>query len=384
MYTELIELIKQLTKAKTNEQIWIKKLNVFLDTKNAKVLTSVCVNLLEQHKENELKCLCDELLKVLVKFLGLNELDSLFKYFEAFDTNNSCFAQVKQKLISAMDSLKKLYLFVCDSLNVFSLLFSLESSEAMDIAPVLDCMIKHSSFSLKKSDFEEYDLKTLKENSNKMLSDVKLQSAYFIRLFASKETKDEKVFAKVFELFSNLLSDSNVNVKFFSLECLNAFSQNNQTNNKIIRELLKNAEIKEKLSCFIRKVPFDANLDENELLINRCASSIQLLNEYFELASGKTDKNSNSNEDMLQAESEQACLDDTMGVLMGAMDSTLSNLDSDSNDSKDAEPSAEIESLAKRVEADLDALIDFYINKSSPGWLKEKLANLSQKIQDSI
>ena len=127
LYANLVELIKTLSKTKTSEQIWIRKVIAFIETNNSDNEILLILANLESNYDELSQESCESLLNKIVQFVQMPELDNLLKYFEAARENQiddtSIHSQMVQRLGSSVEYLTKIYAFVADSVNIYTCLF---------------------------------------------------------------------------------------------------------------------------------------------------------------------------------------------------------------------------------------------------------------------
>lgn len=320
----------------------------------------------------------------MVEFLKLNEIDNLNKYFETFNnykteinrSNDSKIVLTKQ-YSSNLDNFKRIYQFICDSINAFStmtLKTNLNSTElSSDLNFVLAFLIKHCSL--------KYETKIGQFNSEYEATflNLKFQASEFLRLMSRKDLNDSNVCSKVLELFTILLSDSNTILKYFSLECLDEYSKDNATNNnKIICQLSrsKNQMVGDKIKNYLMDVLIEPNFNEIVHYQDKTAQLVQKLRQIYKQTSGEK---VNSDQDFDDGQD----LDETMNAIMCAMDTTISNNTKNENfadEMEDESTKTKSEDLIEKIESDLEKLIQLYENGLLPDWLKQRLVNLSEKI----
>jgi len=398
LYTKLIELIKSLSKTNTSEQIWIKKVITFIQTNNARnELLSILTNIL-----SEAKCWSEEAHEIvqekLIEFIQLDELNNLLKYFEAAraseEDENTISSQTRQRLGLSLDNLNVIYLFISYTINIFKLLFKIkrshddkeliESNLKSHVMPVIDFLSKHCSIDLN----EHSDLN---KSLNIILTNVKLQAAHLVRVvLVETEVKDSILQKKFYDLFYTLLNDSNLSVKFFTLECFTDFTTNTMIINRLVRDLSRaEYESKEFFLCFIKKIPFNSSLNDYDMLMNR---SIEHVRELQDLSKKNDPGNVMSSQMNTQAEN---LLDDTMNFLMSAMNSTIDEKigedddDMEENINKLIDDCVESEVFKNDAQINLSKLEEYFDNLQNlfdnvkddqlKEWLRQKMNDFGAK-----
>jgi hypothetical protein len=389
LYTKLIELIKSLSKTNTSEQIWIKKVITFIQTNNARnELLSVLANIL-----NETTCWNEEaheiLQEKLIEFIQLDELNNLLKYFETAraseEDENTISSQTRQRLGLSLGNLNVIYLFISYTINIFKLLFKIkrshvdkeliESNLKSNVMPVIDFLSKHCSI-----DFNEHS--DLNKSLNLILTNIKLQAAHLVRVvLVESDIKDLILQKKFYDLFYTLLNDSNLSVKFFTLECFTDFTTNTMIINRLVRDLSRaEYESKEFFLCFIKKIPFNSSLNDYDMLMNR---SIEHVRELQDL-SKKNDPGNLMTSSQMNTQSEN--LDDTMNFLMSAMNSTMDGMEENINKIIDDCVESEVfkndaQITLSKLKESFDNLQDLFDNVKDDHlkeWLKQKMNDFGE------
>ena len=382
LFTSLIELIKNLSKSNTSEQIWIKKIVTFIQTNNPRnELLDMQTNILNESKwseENAYESLQDK----LVQFIQLVELDNLLKYFEAArvseEEDGTISTQTRQRIGSSLDNLKIIFSFISYSIEMFKLLFvrkrSGQNSNESKLTFMLRFLSKYCSIDLK----EHLDIN---KSLNLVLTNIKCQTVHLMRvILAETDVKDQQLQTIFYELFFKLLNDSNLSVKFFTLECFNEVPTSSQTGIRLMRDFAQGKyDAKEFFLCFNNKTPFDSSLTDYIILLNRSNDHMKTLREHY--------KKSDVNIMMSQLNTQSDVnLDDTMNALMTTMNTTI---DEDKMD-EEIENIIESESFKhdaeislRQIEENLGKLQDLYNNVKNDNlkkWLKQKMSEINDKV----
>ena len=334
LFTSLIELIKNLSKSNTSEQIWIKKIVTFIQTNNPRnELLDMQTNILNDTKwseENAYESLQDK----LVQFIQLVELDNLLKYFEAArvsqEEDGTISTQTRQRIESSIDNLKIIFSFISYSIEMYKLLFVRKRSDQnlneSKLTFVLRFLSKYCSIDLK----EHLDVN---KSLNLVLTHIKCQTVHLMQvILAETDVKDQQLQTLFYELFFKLLNDSNLSVKFFTLECFNEVPTSSQTGIRLMRDFTQGKyDAKEFFLCFNKKTPFNSSLTDYVILLNRSNDHMQTLREHYR----KSDVNIMMSQLNTQSD---VNLDDTMNALMTTMNTTIDE------DKKDEEMENIIES----------------------------------------
>ena len=193
---------------------------------------------------------------------------------------------------------------------------------------------------------------------------------------AEAEVKENSVRVKLVDLFVMLVSDSNLSVRFFTLEI---FQQVPAENESLVKEMLKGEyDSKECLVNFLNKIPFSAASSDYEMLEKRSVRHLETLKESCknidELAQANT-----------QANTQDENLDDTMNCLMAAMNTTVDCMNNDeaekSNvDSDELKNEAQI--LLSNVEENLEKLNNVFndcLIDETKAWIRGQITHFYAK-----
>lgn len=180
---------------------------------------------------------------------------------------------------------------------------------------------------------------------------------------------------KAIELFHQILSGGNepssVYLKYFALECLNEFSNSEDSNkNRVFCQLNRMGGLNQLILDNLIEIQLDPEFDLSRYLYERQHSGISL-----------TQSLSQSNGASQEMTTGGSGLDETMNALMSvaAMDTTISG-DAISIEDDDKANRDKIET----IETDLRQLIESYDPGHVPVWLRTHLKNLAQFISKNV
>ena len=385
LFDALIKLFLEKNKI-PSEQIWMKKCIVFLDSNHFCEILSIICGFYDPNKSDDSTStmthdLVDKLLKTITKFLKLNEIVNIGKYFDHFGQYKAEISRKMEKntnnfnnkqLSLNFENFKRIFQFICVCSRVFAFLCLksyLKSSSSEDFLFLLDFFISNCS--------QNYETKIGGMVESAFLN-IKLEAGQFLRNLSNREINDNNVMSKILELFGILLNDSSTLVKFFTLESLDEYSKANESNNKIICQLSRSGKnVNDLILNYLVEISIDNSFDEMSYYLEKRNELIK------RLKICQQDK-----EDILLSQKIEDChgLDETMNAIMCAMDTTISNQESNSNDAIDEDDSAQskVQSILNVISSELDKLSVICDQQSMSENVKIQLNSLASRISSLI
>ena len=175
---------------------------------------------------------------------------------------------------------------------------------------------------------------------------------------------NQQIQSKMIELFQEILdeSNSNANLRYFALECLNDYSNSDEPSKNRVFCQLNRMGLNKLISGYLVEIEIDPDFDLSKYLSDRLSSTSAAVSGGY------------SSQQLGNSQ-----LDETMNVLMSAasMDTTISA----ENEIDESEMGRE---RLEKIEADLRALVGSYPTGRLPNWLRAQLNNLSQFISKNL
>ena len=387
LYKNLIEIISDFsrTSTKKNEQLLIKKTIAFIETKYFQQCLKVAINLFDSSSLTRLNLVKSQLGKNLMNFFKLNELSSLFKYFENINSGSKL----------NFDYYKMLHLFISDSIHLYSLIISSSTDNTNDneIMSFFEFLNKNYYSSVKLGNSNSIDL--IKKKSNSLLNNFKFQTLFVLKKLASKKIENKSLVDKITNLFIVLLNDSSNFVNFFAFECLNEFSIHND---KLLADFRKQSDstLKNHVDSFLLGRPiFSENIDDFQMINERLITFIET--KYNEPSEDINNDIDNAIEPM---DHNNDNLNDTLNLIMSAMDTTIScslkpnssNNDENSNDNisyspkigDDEDDDNNSNELIEKMRQDSAKLIEIYESKSKPAFIKKEIQDFIKYLSEAL
>ncbi|CAF0811834.1 unnamed protein product [Brachionus calyciflorus] len=387
LYEGLIKLFNDKTKT-PNEQLWMKKIIVFIDSNHFVELIGIVNDFFNQNQEEFNEIITEQANKTInktIQFLKLNEIDNLNKYFEQFNqykTEMSRKTEGKQVIFKQFslnfENFKRIFQFICDSSRLFTSLSTKAQNKINyneEILFILSFLIKHCSLNY------ENKIGYLNHEYYPTFLNIKIESGQFLRFLARKEINDSNINKKILELFEVLLSDSNILVKHFSLDCLDEYSKSNESNNKIICQLSRGntKNLNEIIYNYLVEISIDSDFNEINYYQEKRNELLEKLKNF------QDSKDNILLSQKLYEIDEYGGLDETMNAIMCAMDTTISNTDKQNYDSMETTEINPDDMMAiDNFSKELDNIFLMYNSQSLPESLKNKLSNIASKITNFI
>lgn len=289
------------------------------------------------------------------------------------------------------------------NLNTLIIMDQFDNNDTKNVQHQQEFLIKHCSSLLKSALSHITEMDSFKSQVTILYSNIKYQCILFLKHLSNKDLKNSGSFrSKLIELFLILFDDPNMNIKYSSMECLNKYLTclNSTSNNKLFADIRKQCkpQVKELLDNYIQRIPAlgSTSFKESSVIKSQYVNKIQLMNQ---ICNQVGDQEQNDNSENL----ETLDLNDTMNVIMSAMDTTISctnpnlntnnskkfnisyspKLDDYDDDDDDSQQNEQCDKLIDQIKSDFNKLIDIYNKESRPIYFKKKIQNLIKTISNS-
>lgn len=256
----------------------------------------------------------------------------------------------------------------------------------LNMLQVCSTLSVHHSFSQTDLLFMvNFYLKHVGKSSSAFL--MKYQAARFLSLLVKHEIAARQVEEKIIDLFVSLMTgvlnnetDNENLFAFYLLECLNEYSKANNSNNKIFCQLARWPQDK-RIGALVVAYLVDVKVNAN--LADLVANMSQQIRSRI-----RNEQNEQKDATLLFGSKSFGNLDETMNVIMNAMDmSKTGNGDEcETNNYNEFDDDDLDENRVKydKLETHLMELIQSYDSQKLPKWLKSRLQNLNNIITNII